>query len=346
MISTGYAFTSAYLKGEEARLVTSEHVDRMSKTSTIQDALGVIKETDIGSYLEEVPLRTFDDVEEYLWVYIRSCLERLEGFRLLPAGMLKILRAYMVKYDVLNIKAALWGISTGRKARMIPVGAVHSYGLMDRLASAENLKDIVETLTECKLGNYAEILEEHEKHTSGGAKSRLTAEARLDSEYYKNMLDTARATKDGVLFSKVYGILIDLTNLQIVSRAIIEGMGPDAAECTIAGGYLITERAVKDLLSLKMTELPHRLENTQYSDVASEISSSYDRTGRITAVQEIIDKHQFRLLKEILSPRVLSPLVIAWYLIIKEVEIRNLRLVLKMIVDGMPVDEIKEYLVL
>ena len=42
----------------------------------------------------------------------------------------------------------------------------------------------------------------------------------------------------------------------------------------------------------------------------------------------------------------LSPLVIAWYLIIKEVEIRNLRLVLKMIVDGMPVEEIKEYLVL
>ena len=189
MISTGYAFTSAYLKGEEARLITSEHVDRMSKTSTIQDALGVIKETDIGSYLEEVPLRTFDDVEEYLWVYFCLCLERLEWFKLFPADMLKVLRAYMVKYDVLNIKAALWGVSTDRKARTIPVGVIHSYGLLDRLASAENLKDIVETLTECKLGNYAEILKEHEEPISGGAKSRLSAEARLDSEYYKNMLN-------------------------------------------------------------------------------------------------------------------------------------------------------------
>jgi len=47
-----------------------------------------------------------------------------------------------------------------------------------------------------------------------------------------------------------------------------------------------------------------------------------------------------------LSPVVLSPLVMAWYLILKEVEIRNLRLILKAIADSMPVDEIKRYLVL
>jgi vacuolar-type H+-ATPase subunit C/Vma6 len=36
----------------------------------------------------------------------------------------------------------------------------------------------------------------------------------------------------------------------------------------------------------------------------------------------------------------------AWYLILKEVEIRNLRLILKAIVDGIPVQEIKDFLVL
>jgi vacuolar-type H+-ATPase subunit C/Vma6 len=51
------------------------------------------------------------------------------------------------------------------------------------------------------------------------------------------------------------------------------------------------------------------------------------------------------LLKEMLSPRVLTPLVIAWYLIVKEIEIRNLRLVLKATFDTIPVEEIKEYLV-
>ena len=41
----------------------------------------------------------------------------------------------------------------------------------------------------------------------------------------------------------------------------------------------------------------------------------------------------------------MSPLVIAWYLIIKEGEIRNLRLILKAAFDGISADEIKEYLV-
>jgi len=140
--------------------------------------------------------------------------------------------------------------------------------------------------------------------------------------------------------------VIDLTNLQIASRAIVEGIGPDAAEFIIAGGYRITDKTIKELLPLKMTDIPAKLGDTQYQDIANEVSTNYDKTKSITVVDEIIDKHKFRMLKEMLSPRVLSPLVMAWYLILKEVEIRNLRLVLKTIVDGVPVQEIKNYLVL
>ena len=81
MLDTRYPFLSAYLKGEEARLVTSNHMSRMSKVSSIQDVLEIIKETDIGSYLEGVTAETFDDIDEYLWKYLGGCLERLEWFR-------------------------------------------------------------------------------------------------------------------------------------------------------------------------------------------------------------------------------------------------------------------------
>jgi V/A-type H+-transporting ATPase subunit C len=168
----------------------------------------------------------------------------------------------------------------------------------------------------------------------------------LDSEYYKSILTVARDIKDGSVLSKALGLIIDLTNLQIASRATIEGVGSDAGECTIAGGYLITERAIRELLSLKLSDIPQRFDNAQYRDIANEVSSSYDKTKSVTAVDEIIDKHKFKLLKEILAPRVLSPLVMVWYLILKEFEIRNLRLILKAIADGVPTREIKEYLVM
>jgi vacuolar-type H+-ATPase subunit C/Vma6 len=59
-----------------------------------------------------------------------------------------------------------------------------------------------------------------------------------------------------------------------------------------------------------------------------------------------VDRHEFRLLKEILSRRMMSPLIIVWYLILKEAEIKNLRLVFKAVFDGRPPDGIRDSLVM
>jgi len=345
VLSPKYAFISACLKGEEPKTVTSEHIDKMMTAPNLQDALATIRETDIGSYLEELPVKTFDYLDECLWGYLAQRIRYVESFKFLPKEIPKVSRAYVVKYDVTNIKAALQGISGGKKSSsMIPVGIIHNNALLDELFNAENVDDIIQLLIKCKLGDYVPALEQYKIDKS--AKSKLFVEANLDGEYYKNMLNMARGIKDGSVLAQAFGLVIDLTNLQIASRAIIEGIGPDAAEFIIAGGYRITDKTIKELLSLKLTDMPARLEDTQYQDLANEVSTNYDKTKNITAVDEIIDKYKFRMLKEMLSPRVLSPLVMAWYLILKEVEVRNLRLVLKTIVDGVPVQEIKNYLVL
>ncbi len=114
-----YAFISAYLKGAEAKVITSDHLSRMVKVSSLQDVLGIIRETEIGSYLEGVVVNTFDDADGFLWQYFSECLRQLEGLKLLPDDMREILRAYTIKYDISNIKAALQGISTGKKIKMI-----------------------------------------------------------------------------------------------------------------------------------------------------------------------------------------------------------------------------------
>jgi V/A-type H+-transporting ATPase subunit C len=344
--STSYAFATAYLKGEEARLITSEHVERMLSAANVQGILEIIKDTDIGSYLIEVNPISFEDIDQSLWVYLGRCLELLEGFRMLPAELLKILSAYRVKYDILNVKAALWGVTTGRRARMIPVGALQSCGLLDRLANAENLDDIIESLARCNLGNYADILREHEEQLNEGTRSRLQVDARLDNEYYRNMRVVAREGGDAPVFSKALGIIIDLTNLQIISRAIIEGIGPEAANYAIGGGTMLSSAIITELLSLKLSDVLEKLDDIQYRDVAEEILSGYDSTKNIAVVAEIIDGHKFRLIKEILAPRVLSPIMMLYYLILKEAEIRNLRLILKAMFDGIPLGETKNYLVL
>jgi V/A-type H+-transporting ATPase subunit C len=344
MLGPKYAFISACLKGEEPKTVTSEHIDKMMAAPNLEDALATIRETDIGSYLEELPVKTFDDLDKSLWGYLAQRIRYIESFKFLPKEVPEISRAYVVKYDISNIKAALQGISGGKKPSMIPVGIIHNNTLLDELFNAEDENSIIQVLIQCKLGDYIPALEQFK--TDKSAKSKLLVEANLDGQYYKSILNMARRIKDGSFLTQAFGLVIDLTNLQIALRAIIKGLGPDASEFVIAGGYRITDEAIQELLSLKITDVPARLQDAQYQNIAEEVSTNYDKTKSITVVDEIIDKHKFRMLKEMLSPRVLSPLVMVWYLILKEAEIRNLRLVLKTILDGVAVQEIKDYLVL
>lgn len=334
---------SAYLKGEEARVVTLDHIDRMARTSSVNDALATIAGTDIGNYFQEVPIRTFDGLDECLWRYFREYLAHLEAFNLLPNDMRKVLRAYLLKYDVLNIKAALYGTLMGKRAHMIPLGTIYNHGLLDELSSIENIDGIVELLIKCKLASYASVLEEYK--IDEGAKSKLLAETKLEGEYYKSFLDMTKGIKDSFVLAKAIGLTIDLANLQIVSRAIIQDIGLGASDNIIPCGYMLSAEAVRDLLSLRLTDMCGKLRNTLYYDVVEEISNAYNRTQSITSVDETIDKYKFDLAKGILAPRILSPLVIAWHLIVKELEIRNLRLILKAMFDNMPLEETKHRLV-
>lgn len=341
MADAKYAFISAYLKGAEAKIVTAEQINRLSKMASTHDVLETIRDTDIGKYLDEMSIKTFDDSDKYLWRYFGDCLERLEWFKPVPADIREILHAYIVKYDVLNIKAALQRISTGKKVSMIPVGIIYRHGLLDKLSQAEGVDGVIEVLTECKLGAYADILGEYKEE----AKSKFLTEANLDRKYYQSLLDLPKGIQDGPLLTKAFSILIDMTNLQLVNRAIIEGMGSEVGEFVISGGYMISDKVAKDLMLHKLAEIPTALESAQYRNIADEVVASYNRTKSVTVVEEVIDKHKFRLLKEMLSPRVMTPLMIVWYLIIKEIEIRNLRLVLKATFDNIAVEEIQDYLV-
>ncbi len=343
-MGAGYAFISAYLKGEEAKVITSDQVSAMSRTSGVQEVLETVRDTDVGSYLEGVSVQTFDELDEQLWTYFGECLRRLEWFKSLPSDIRRMLSTYILKYDVLNIKASLQGISTGKKARQIPVGVIYNSGLLDGLFGAENVEGIIELLNGCRLGNYADALEGYS--VDEGDKSRLLAEARLDGEYYRQLNGVTKGVKDGATVSRAFSLITDMLNLQIILRSVMSEMGAEAAGYAVSGGYMISESVAKDLIALKLNEIPDRLDNAEYRSIVEEIISNYDRTKTLAVVEEIIDKNKYRMLRDMLAPRVLSPLVAVWYLVLKEIEVRNLRLVLKAAFDGIAIEEVRDYLVL
>ena len=155
-----YAFISAYLKGEETRGVTSEHIDELlRKSETIQDALETISGSDIGRYLLDQPIKTFDDADTYLWLYMGECLKRFEGFNI-PVEMSRIVNLYVEKYDVMNIRIKLRMISKEAASSMVPLGMIHSRGHLEEISFVREMDELFEILAKCNLGDYIRVIED------------------------------------------------------------------------------------------------------------------------------------------------------------------------------------------
>jgi V/A-type H+-transporting ATPase subunit C len=341
LISPRYAFISAYLRGKESRGIGALHLDGMLQKSTLRDALEVIRNTDVGDYLSKKRTKTFKEIDHCLWRYLGDDLKRIKQLNP-PFDILLLTDQYLRKYDVLNIKIALRSVFMEKKAPMVPLGLMDHLGLLEELSIAKSIDEIAHVLLKCDLGDYASSL--RNIHGKDGA-SRLQSETDLDRLYYRSMVSAMTCMDDGGLLTQALGIMIDLTNLQAVFRSVIGEKG-FSGEFVMEGGHRLSVGAIKEFLSLKLSEIVRRLEHTEYDPCAQEIYKNYEMGKNITIVEKAIEKHKFQLLREILLPRVLSPTNLLWHLILKETEIRNVRLLLKTLADGMSTSEIKDYLVI
>jgi len=341
LTSTRYAFMSAYLKGEESRTVTSDHIGEVvQRSATMQDAFEIIGDTDIGEYLLDQPITTFDHADEHLWLYLDECLGRLEGFDM-PRDMLQVARLYTEKYDVLNIGTALRVILKKTPASPVPVGTIHSGGCLEELSAVRERDELISLLARCNLGRYIRTIEEiNEKDPQ----SVSEGEVALQNLYHQMVLGAFRGMADGHLLEQAFRIGIDVANLRTVFRVSLGGNHSTGAPA-LSGGRMLSEDDVQELLTLKLGEITGRLEGTGYHAMVQEVSKGYEKGGEITAVDKITEKHRFRMLRDLLSTRILSTSNMLWYLLLKELEVRNLRLTFKVLADGIPAAEIKDLVI-
>ena len=257
--------------------------------------------------------------------------------------MQKLIDAYMLKYDVLNTKAALESITTGKKASLIPLGKMYRSEWLSDLGHVQDVIWIVNILKNSGLPDYAEVLLGF--NPGGKSSERFRIETALDKKYYENLLKIARKTPDHDDLIKGFGTMIDLRNLKILLRGAARGAGESVVSSTVGAGYLISDEDIQELAATRFEDFPGKAPYA-YQDIVQEVVASYGKNKNITAVEDIIDRSEYRLLRETLSLKLMSPVMIVWYLILKETEVRNLRLVLRALFDNVPIEEIRDYLVM
>jgi vacuolar-type H+-ATPase subunit C/Vma6 len=342
LVSPSYSFASAYLKGEEARCVTSDHVEGMlQRTSTVREAIETIRSTDIGDHLWEQPVNRIDELDEALWDYLRFCRNRLAAFRL-PRDMALLMDLYLRKYDLLNVKIALRKVTGKELPPPVPMGDIYELGYLDELMMAETVRDINEVLVKADFIDYGDVLE---GIRDLDRRSLIDGEAGIDNRYFNHLLHAVSDMIDGAILATALITIIDSTNLSLLFRSSFRKTDT-SSEFFLLGGQAFPEATLRELLTVKPLEITAHLEGTDYELAAQELVKLYDKTGMIDAVDRVVEKHKYKVLQDLLSPRVLSPCNLLWYFLLKELEIRNVRLLLKTVNDGVEPSETRDYLVM
>ena len=342
LTSTRYAFLSAYVKGEEARGVQGDHVSTiLQRARTVQEALEIIRDTDVGEALREETWKTYPEFESRLWNALSENLARVRRFAL-PEGMGTMIRVFLNRFDLLNIKLALRAVQEEKSFVPVPLGSLHDEGLLDDLSRVKTLPDLASYLPAAGLGEYGDILWDVKELDE---KIILDLERVLDGFYNERWVKTLGSLDEGSLLVRVQGIFIDYANLRAVFRLVTGGRGAVSENIFLEGGHLLDMATLREFLTLSPGEIVTRLGNTEYEYAVSDLARGLEKGKSVGTIDQILDRHLYRTVRYLLAPRALSPCTLLWYLLVKELEARNLRMIFKVLHDGVPVGEIRDFMV-
>lgn len=342
LTSTRYAFLSAYVKGEEARGVQGDHLSViLQRAKTPQDALEAIRDTDLGEALREEPWKTFPEVEERLWKSLAGKLDRIRRFSL-PRGIGEMLRVFLQRFDLLNVKLALRAVHGEKSFTPVPLGPLRDEGLTEELSRVKSIAELAALLRAAGLGEYADLIAEIRELDE---RVILDMERVLDRSYNEKWMKTLRGMDEGVLLARVQGIFIDYENLRTAFRLVTGGTGAVAEGVFLKGGHLLDEGFLRDFLSLAPGEIVARLAGTEYEYAAQDLARGFEKGKSFGIIDQTLNRNLYRTVRQLLAPRVMSPCALLWYLIVKEQEIRNLRMIFRVLHDGVPLGEIRDFMV-
>ena len=157
----------------------------------------------------------------------------------------------------------------------------------------------------------------------------------LDKDYYEKLLKGAKkiGLEDLETYTKER---IDLINIKTLMRIKAQGGNPDQLnDALIKGGY-IDLGDIKDFYSLDLSQIVEKLSTTRIGKyLTNHFSDNDDINENLLNLEKSIDDHQMQYSK-IAKSMTYGPEVLMNYIISKEAEIKNLRIILVSKLNSLP----------
>ncbi len=322
---TIYGYAVARVKAMETRLLDQGHFERMINADTTEEALKVLSETGYSAAVAEL-----DDVHNFETV-LADELSYVFNTVLKISPIPELIGMLALRYDIHNLKVLFKDKYLGIKSDLlIPVGSMelpkleHAVSEDNFLLLPEKLRRAASTINEDFMIN----------------RDPQIIDLILDQVLYEQLIDAAREHQAPFL-EGLFVRQIDLINLKTLIRVMRMGLSRDfLARVLLPNGSLsvdwlatMIEEPVESLISM--------LAISDYADLVSEGVREWSEKGSASLLEKLADNYITAYLKEGKWVAFgVEPLV--GYLWAKEIEIKNIRIVLVGKINRLPAESIRE----
>lgn len=333
-----WAYIVARVRVMKRKLIPKEEYVKLLNMD-LNEIARYLEETEYKKEVDELAYRYsgVDLIDHALSLNLARTYQKL--IRISKGLPRDLIALYLKKMDLWNIKNILRGkmfrfSNEEIEATLIPAGELDEATLKS-LVARESVNEVIEFFKGRPIYPILEKLLHGEKLSN--------VEDELDKHYYTSLAGLHAESIDMKYFIDSVRMEIDIVNFKTILRLKTEGASiEEISRKIVPYGYQLSEEECRKLAAMDLEEIVKAVENYWFMQdsvkemVGKERVSKIENTLTKVWAQKMLSKsHSYPL----------SILPVISYIILKKIEVDNLRLITRGKEKGMDVEEIKEQLV-
>ena len=340
-----YAYTVARVKAKKALLFKREDYEKMLMMS-VPEISRYISES---SYQKDMIALAgkFEGMDLLEHALNQSMANIFQDLILASQGDLKLMvAAYLKKFDFTNFKTILRGKSYGLdadgiRADLIPAGKLSPEAL-DTIIACEEMDDVLNTF--CGLAHVkipAEV-----SSAARLSKNRGVIEDHLDRMYYTGLIATINPnSRPAAIFLNYIKHEIDLKNLETILKLKSEGLaGESIMTYFIPGGREVDQRTMLQFANAaSLEEVFNEMSQLSFYE---DIKATLEGKTTVSEITTAMSRYHLEESKKFSHLYPLSVIPVLDFIIHKEIEVSNIRIIARGIESKLDKESIEKLLVI
>ncbi|MFW5928659.1 MAG: V-type ATPase subunit [Thermoplasmatota archaeon] len=332
-----FTYPNAKFRAHGNPFIKEENLKPLSESRNINEVYSNIREHNY--YIPKEATEDINEVEKNLELDTINYIKK--AYMATPNEAKPLVNAWLAKYDIKMTKRAVKAVSRGKEKeeidqKVLPVKMIDK-SLKDEIMSARNMQELLAILKNTELD---EVLASKEWENNF-----FELDVALDKYLYEKMrqavMQVEAEEKSPVKY--FFGRYTDILNLKIVFRGIREDINEETLkDSLLPPGRELEKWKLENMVdSSNLEEAMVELEGTSYSDLRT------DSTSMSGFELEIyLDKKLLSTVSEILSQNILTVGPLIKYLVAKDLELRNLKILIRGLQEGMDSEKISSMMIM